>query len=63
MKRIFDEEIIAARMKENPYCEFLQDLKLPVFLIECFFKVQFVLCHDSIHKRDTADNHLPVFVP
>ena len=34
MKRIMDEEMITARMKENPYCEFLQDLKLPVFLIE-----------------------------
>lgn len=34
MKRIMDEEMITARMKENPYGEFLQDLKLPVFLIE-----------------------------
>ena len=34
MKRIMDEEMITARMKDNPYCEFLQDLKIPVFLIE-----------------------------
>ena len=26
MKRIMDEEMITARMKDNPYCEFLQDL-------------------------------------